>query len=145
MENQNEKLGVVIALAGALMGCSDPEPNIEIETFNKVNQLFGVNYVQVKVKTIQDDVTVEDIIVNKGNCKIENQNAYTRKPIIPKAEVWGVSVRGVYCPMRSHSGGCGHEQWKLDSVILIAQIAENPALTSQRSKCRIRSELIHLN
>lgn len=92
MENQNEKLGVVIALAGALMGCSDPEPNIEIETFNKVNQLFGVNYVQVKVKTIQDDVTVEDIIVNKGNCKIENQNAYTRKPIIPKQLKFGESV-----------------------------------------------------
>ena len=87
-----KKLGVVVALAGALMGCSDPKPNIEIETFNRVNELFGVKYVEVKVKAIQDQVTVEDIIVNKGNCKIENLNGFTRKPIIPKQLKFGESV-----------------------------------------------------
>lgn len=87
-----KKLGVVAALAGALMGCSNPEPNIEIETFNRVNELFGVKYVEVKVKAIQDQVTVEDIIVNKGNCKIENINDFTRKPIIPKQLKFGESV-----------------------------------------------------
>lgn len=87
-----KKMAVIFALTGLLIGCGKSEPNVDIETYDKVNQLFGINYVEVKVKAISDEVTVEDIIVNRGNCKIENKNIFNGKPILPKQLKFGESV-----------------------------------------------------
>jgi len=85
-------MAVIFALTGMLIGCGESEPNIDIETYDKVNQIFGIKYVEVKVKAISDEVTVEDVIVNRGNCKIENKNILTGKSILPKKLKFGDSV-----------------------------------------------------
>lgn len=87
-----KKMVVIFALTGLLIGCGESEPNVDIETYDKVNQIFGIKYVEVKVKAISDEVTVEDVIVNRGNCKIENKNFFNGKPILPKQLKFGESV-----------------------------------------------------
>jgi len=87
-----KKMAVIFALTGLIIGCGDSEPNVDIETYNKVNQLFRIKYVEVKVKAISDEVTVDDVIVNRGNCKIENKNTLNGKPILPKQLRFGESV-----------------------------------------------------
>ncbi len=42
-----EKMTIIVAFTGRLIGCGDSEPNVDIETYDKVNQLFGINYVEV--------------------------------------------------------------------------------------------------
>lgn len=87
-----KKMVAIFALTGLLIGCGESEPNVNIETYNKVNQIFGIKYVEVKVKAISDEVTVEDVIVNRGSCKIENKNFFNGKPILPKQLKFGESV-----------------------------------------------------
>lgn len=86
-----KKLTAIFALTGMLIGCGESKPNVDIETYDKVNQLFGIKYVEVKVKSISDEVTVEDVIVNRGNCKIE-KNFLNGKSILPKQLKFGESV-----------------------------------------------------
>lgn len=73
-------------------GCLSSEPDVEIETRDKVNPVFHVHYVKVKVRAIEDEVTVKDIIVNRGNCQIENINAFNGQPMLPKTLKFGESV-----------------------------------------------------
>jgi hypothetical protein len=72
-----KRLIATSVLLAMISGCGNSKPNVEIETSDKVNPIFGIKYVQVKVKAIEDEVVVEDIVVNRGNCKIENKNALT--------------------------------------------------------------------
>ena len=83
---------LTIAAAVATCGCLNSKPNVDIETRDKVNPIIGLPYVQVKAKAIEDNVIVEDIIVNRGNCKIENVALLTGKPILPKTLKFGESV-----------------------------------------------------
>lgn len=87
-------ISIPIAIAAAIVvsGCLDSKPNVDIETRDKVNPLFGIAYVQVKAKALEDNVTVEDIIVSRGNCKIENVGLLSGKPILPKTLKFGESV-----------------------------------------------------
>lgn len=87
-----KKLAVICALTGLLIGCGESEPNVDIETYDKVNQIFGIKYVEVKVKAISDEVTIDDVIVNRGNCKIENKNIFNGETILPKQLKFGESV-----------------------------------------------------
>ncbi len=81
----------ILIFSFLISGCND-NPAVKVETYNKVNQLFGVKYIEVKVSSIVDEVVVEDIVVNRGNCKIQNINVMNRKPIIPKQLKFGESV-----------------------------------------------------
>lgn len=85
---------ILISIAAAVMasGCLDSTPNVDLETQNKVNPVFGISYVLVKVKALEDNVTVEDLIVNRGNCKIENTDFLSSRPILPKKLKFGESV-----------------------------------------------------
>lgn len=87
-----KKIAVVFALFVVLAGCGESKPAVEIETFNKVNPLFNVKYVQVKIKSIVDEVVIKDVTVNRGNCKIENRNVLSGKPIFPAKLKFGESV-----------------------------------------------------
>ncbi len=87
-----KKIVIAFTLTGFLVGCGNSEPNVNIEAFDKVNQIFGIKYVLVKVKAISDEVIVEDVIVNRGNCKIENKNVLNGKAILPKKLKFGESV-----------------------------------------------------
>lgn len=82
-----KKVIIVSSLILFLSACGDSEPPVKIETFDKVNSLFGAKYVEVKVTGIADEVVVEDIIVNRGNCKRETLFAK-----LPKTLKFGQSV-----------------------------------------------------
>jgi hypothetical protein len=75
-----------------LIACGNAEPPIEIEAFDKKDPMFGLKYVEVKVTAIEDLVTVDNVVVNRGNCKIENNDFRTKKPILPKELKFGESV-----------------------------------------------------
>ena len=82
-----KKVLVLSSVVFALSGCGDSEPPVKIETFDKVNSIFGIKYVEVTVTGIADEVVVEDIIVNRGNCKRETVFAK-----LPKKLKFGESV-----------------------------------------------------
>ncbi|NWA61601.1 hypothetical protein HX773_11965 [Pantoea sp. B9002] len=68
------KYKVLLVLAILLLcACDDEEPDIKVETFNKVNQYINLPYVSVSVSSLVDDIEIQDIIVNRDSCKIENQ------------------------------------------------------------------------
>ena len=83
---------LTIAATVATCGCLNSKPNVDIETRDKVNPVFGVRYVLVKAKATEDNVIVKDIIVNRGNCKIENVDFLSKEPILPKKLKFGESV-----------------------------------------------------
>lgn len=83
---------IAFAAAAMAIGCSDSTPNVDLETRDKVNPLFGIPYVLVKVRALEDNVTVEDLIVNRGNCKIENTDFLGGRPVLPKKLKFGESV-----------------------------------------------------
>lgn len=66
-----KKGSILIGLCfGVLAGCGDSEPTVKIEVYeNQKNQMFGTRYNEVVVTAIADEVIVEDVIVNRGNCK----------------------------------------------------------------------------
>ena len=85
---------ILISITGAVVtcGCLNSKPNVSIETRDKVNPIFGIPFVQVKAKALEDNVIVKDIIVNRGNCKIENVGFVSNEPILPKKLKFGESV-----------------------------------------------------
>jgi hypothetical protein len=68
------------------------KPAVKIESYNRINQIFGIKYVEVKVTSIADEVVVKNIVVNRGNCKIENINYIRGGAKIPKKLKFGESV-----------------------------------------------------
>ena len=83
---------IAIAAAAMTSGCRDSKPNVDIETRDKVNPVFGIRYVLVKAKATEDNVVVKDIIVNRGKCKIENVDFLSKEPLLPKKLKFGESV-----------------------------------------------------
>ncbi|MCL1091496.1 hypothetical protein L2744_18215 [Shewanella profunda] len=62
-----KKLLFTFALLGMISACSDSKPNVEIEVYDRAG--LYMKSIEVKVKAIEDDVIVNDIIVNRGNCE----------------------------------------------------------------------------
>lgn len=87
-----KKTIITLTIVLTLSACGNSEPPVKIEAYNKINEIWGIKYVQVKVSAIVDEVIVNDVIVNRGNCKIENKNFITGKAIIPKSLKFGESV-----------------------------------------------------
>lgn len=81
-----------LILVGLLSGCGTGEPPISIETFDRVNPTFKIRYVEVEVTALVDKVEVQDIVVNRGNCEIENISLFSGKPRIPKTLSYGETV-----------------------------------------------------
>ncbi|MDF1822261.1 MAG: hypothetical protein P1U64_11835 [Alcanivoracaceae bacterium] len=76
----------------ALTACSQGEPPFEIETYDRDNQIFGVEYVEVNVIARTDGVEVQDIIVNRGNCKLEKIAEKLGGRTVPKTLNFGQSA-----------------------------------------------------
>lgn len=72
-----------------LAGCGNSVPLVEVETNDTFNLFWGTPYVEVKVKSLVEKIRVEDIRVNRGNCKPENVTVFNRHPIIPKTLRFG--------------------------------------------------------
>lgn len=83
---------LVMAFSATICSCGDSTPNVDTETYDRVNPFWNLPYVEVKVKAIEDDVTANDIIVNRDSCKLENRNIITGRAILPKKLKFGESV-----------------------------------------------------
>jgi hypothetical protein len=70
-----------------LMACGSDEPPISISTYDKVNPLFKVPYVKVDIIALIDEIEIQDVIVNRGNCKRERLLVK-----LPKTIKYGQSV-----------------------------------------------------
>lgn len=70
-----------------LVGCGEKSssksktPSIELYAQNKRDYIFEFEYLELKVKAIVDEVTINDIVINRGNCKFEKPN---KKYSLPK-------------------------------------------------------------
>ena len=80
-----KKTFYLTALLFGLSACSESSPPVKIETFDRVNPIFKVKYTEVKVTAISDEIEVENIVVNRGNCKMEGKK-------LPKILKFGESV-----------------------------------------------------
>lgn len=66
-----------------------------METSNQVHPA-GTRYVTVVVTSLDDSINVENIDVNRGNCRIDNQkylSSKNKETILPAALRYGQSVR----------------------------------------------------
>ena len=80
---------LLITLALTLSGCSESEPPIKIESYDKTNPYnSSVKSVVVKITSKTDEVVIEDVITNRGNCKIFP----TFKKRLPSKLTFGNSV-----------------------------------------------------
>jgi hypothetical protein len=70
-----------------LIGIGGTEPQVKVETYNRDNPTLGIGikYVEVTVTSTADEITIKDIIVNRGNCKVE-------KRYLPKTLKFGGSI-----------------------------------------------------
>ncbi|MFZ4170260.1 hypothetical protein ACEV60_16550 [Enterobacter ludwigii] len=86
-------LPVLLAVSAPLLA-AQPQPDIKVETFNKVHPA-GTHYVTVVVTARDDGVMVKNIVVNRGNCRIANQKylySSNKETILPATLRYGQSV-----------------------------------------------------
>lgn len=74
---------------------AEPTAPIKVETSNQVHPA-GTRYVTVVVTSLDDSIKVENIDVNRGNCRIDNQkylSSKNKETILPATLRYGQSVR----------------------------------------------------
>jgi len=64
-----KKLFFALIACSLLSACSDPD--IEISIYEKHDPLFGIRYELLKIKAIEDDVTIEEVVANRGDCRLQ--------------------------------------------------------------------------
>jgi hypothetical protein len=64
-----KKLLIALTTSGLLTACSDP--NIEISVYEREDPLFGIRYELLKIKALEDDVTIEEVVANRGDCRLQ--------------------------------------------------------------------------
>jgi len=71
MEMKMKSSSILIGLCfSVLAGCGNSEPAVKIEVYENIrNQMSGNRYNEVVVTAITDEVIIEDILVNRGDCK----------------------------------------------------------------------------
>lgn len=72
-----------------------PTPPIKVETSNQVHPA-GTHYVTVVVTSLDDSIKVENIDVNRGSCRIDNQKylySSNKETILPATLRYGQSVK----------------------------------------------------
>ena len=77
------------------LALAEPTPSIKVETSNQVHPA-GTRYVTVVVTALDNTVKVENIDVNRGNCRIANQKylySSNKETILPATLRYGQSVR----------------------------------------------------
>lgn len=73
---------------------AEPTLPIKVETSNQVHPA-GTRYVTVVVTSLDDSIKVENIDVNRGNCRIENKkfmSSVNKETILPATLRYGQSV-----------------------------------------------------
>lgn len=86
-------LPVLFCYSISVMAASAPP--IKVETSNNIHPA-GTRYVTVVVTSLDDSINVENIDVNRGNCRIDNQkylSSKNKETILPATIRYGQSVR----------------------------------------------------
>ncbi|SET69144.1 hypothetical protein [Kosakonia radicincitans] len=81
-------------LALSAQALAEPAPPIKVETSNHVHPA-GTRYVTVVVTSLDDSINVENVDVNRGNCRIDNQkylSSKNKETILPVTLRYGQSV-----------------------------------------------------
>ncbi|MBD9417646.1 hypothetical protein IB259_00235 [Achromobacter sp. ACM04] len=65
------KLGGLALLIFGLSGCGGSEPPFKVEAFQKKNPYFNVPYGEVRINATTDEVVIESLKLNRGNCKVQ--------------------------------------------------------------------------
>ena len=92
----NIKYGLIPALLllpASVMAA--PTPPIKVETSNQVHPA-GTRYVTVVVTSLDDSIKVENIDVNRSNCRIDNKkfmSSVNKETILPATLHYGQSVK----------------------------------------------------
>lgn len=87
------KKALSIALfAGLLTACSDPEPQVGIEVWEHSTRHTNGTYFVVEITSLEEQVTVEDMLVNRGNCDYSDKTPYSQKPYLPTDLKYGESI-----------------------------------------------------
>jgi len=98
------KILPVIALV-LLTACGDDipeEPPISIETYDK-QAAYYQKYVEVIVRAKVDEIEIKDIIVNRGNCKINKRGWISREFALPARLQYGSTYSATFVPPCSAS------------------------------------------
>lgn len=77
------KIMTLAVMTTATVACSDAEPNFEIELYDKQNSFNGQPYAEVVITARADEVVIEDVIFNRGNCETRYQNVLTNQDVLP--------------------------------------------------------------
>lgn len=62
-----KKTFLITTLSCLLCACGDAEPPVKVEAFNMPG-MFGTTYPKVEVTATDDDVAIEKVVINRGNC-----------------------------------------------------------------------------
>ncbi|WOR54638.1 hypothetical protein [Citrobacter freundii] len=92
MKVKHMLLPILFALSAQAL--AEPTPPIKVETSNQVHPA-GTRYVTVVVTALDNTVKVENIDVNRGNCRIANQKylySSNKETILPATLSYGQSV-----------------------------------------------------
>ena len=82
----------IAMLAGLLGACSDPEPQVSIEVWEHSTRHTNGTYFAVEITSLEDQVSVEDMIVNRGNCDYSKTTPYSNKPYLPTELKYGEAI-----------------------------------------------------
>ncbi len=53
---------------------------IKVEVYDKTDPLFGVSFLEVKVLSVDDKIVINDIVANRGKCRLLNKNRRSEMP-----------------------------------------------------------------
>ena len=82
----------MLCLPDFLGACSDAEPQVSIEVWEHSTRHTNGTYFVVEITSLEDQVAVEDMIVNRGNCDYSETTPYSRKPYLPTDLNYGESI-----------------------------------------------------
>ncbi|MEJ2633230.1 MAG: hypothetical protein P8011_15705 [Acidihalobacter sp.] len=89
-------LAVLVILS--LSGCGNSSAPVKVAIGGRIDFWTDVHYTEVKVTATADAVTVENIVVNRGNCGIDNRSVAIHGDIasivkaLPKKLTFGQTV-----------------------------------------------------
>jgi hypothetical protein len=75
-----KKIIFLFGISFILSACGNSEPPVKIETYTTENPFWdGIKNIHVKVTSVVDEVTIDKVIVNRGNCKATTKMSETLK------------------------------------------------------------------
>ena len=72
--------------------CSFASAPVNISLYKGVNPNYNFPELKVKVTAITDKAEIKDVIVNRGNCRVDKKYAITGRSILPKTLNYGESI-----------------------------------------------------